>query len=253
MKIDFVRLLVAVAVSLSAIGCTSVQVNVKQADKADQAARVLRTQIEFVDRTYQTIPYAIVEQEPKQRDVYKYVVFHDPLEVSFYSVSGRLAGVPGRLFRIRLKRAYAWIEPGTQKDFAISLAAMEDTIRSHASVYMPRPEDSDFKVEPAETRFARLLISAGDPFSYPYSEREAGFIDRKTDSRFALLYVDRPCRITGSIQANDGTFKHDLVFNQAGLHWMHVQAVGEKGALVTRLDPVGPVSVYVRYINLLPR
>lgn len=253
MKTGFFRMLAAIALVLGATSCTSLQVDVKQADKLDPSARVLRTRIEFVNQTYQTIPDAIVEQDSRQRDVYRYVTFHDPMEVNFYSVSGRVAGVQDRFFRIRLKRAYAWLESGTQKDFAISLASIEEALRSHASVYAPKPEDSHFMVEPADTRLARLTLSAGDPFTYPYSEHEAGFIDRKTGGFAALLYVDRPCQITGTIQANDGVFEHALSFDKAGLHWIYVHPKHEGRMQVTRRDPEGPVAVYVRYANLQDR
>lgn len=243
----------ALILALALTACVGPQVNTRLADKADPADRVLRTRIEFVDRTYRAIPYSVVDQDPGQRTVYPNIVFHDPIELSLYAVPGRLAGMPERFFRVRLKRAYAQLEPGTQKDFAISLAAVERMLAERASIYVPRPEDSNFRVQPADTRFVRLVLSAGDPFTYPYSERESGFVDRKTESRFTLLYVDRPCRIAGSIQANDGLFRHELVFDRAGLHWLHIQPTGERGALVSGLDPEGPVHVYVRYPDLNPK
>lgn len=220
-------------------GCTGIQVNVNQADKADPSARVLRTRLEFVDQSYRIIPFSRSEEQNPS--------YPDPIEVNFYSIAGRLAGADvDRFFRIRLKRAHSWIEAGTQQDFAISLKAIENLISGRAASYIARPEDSEFKVEPADSKFARLVLSAGNPFLYPYDERNAGFIDGKTGNHFALVYVDRPCRITGTIQANDGAFRHDLALDKAGLHWVRVQSTGEKNALVTRLDPVSAISVYVR-------
>lgn len=244
------RYMLVLALGLAA--CAGPQVSTRLADRADPADRVLRTRLEFVDRTYRAIPDSVVEQDPRQRTVYPYVVFHDPIDLNFYAVPGRLAGMPERFFRIRLKRTYAQLEAGTQKDFAVSLAAVERMLAERASVYVPRPEDSDFSVQPADTRFARLILSAGDPFTYPYSEREAGFVDRGTEGRFVLLYVDRPCRIAGTIQANDGLFRHQLVFERAGLHWLRIWPTAGGGARVTQLDPEGPVSVYVRYPDLRP-
>jgi hypothetical protein len=242
------RMLIAAGLSSMAAACTTVQVDVSRADKAGEAARVLRTRIDFVDSSDRVIPYTIIEQKPDERATYKHVSFPDPIEVNFYSVSGRLAGSEiDRFFRVRLKRTHAWIESGTQADFALSLAAIEEMIRARAAAYVPKPEDKDFNVAPADARFARLIVSAGSPFLYPYDEREAGFIDRTTGDHYALLYVDRPCRITGTIRANDGAFRHDLSFGKAGLQWVRIQPVGEADSLVTRLDPAGAVVVYVRH------
>jgi hypothetical protein len=247
MKPAFNKIPIAVAVSWILLACTTVQVNVKEVDRADKSARVLRTRLDFVDQTYQAIPYSIVEQKSGDRGVYKHVSFPDPIEISLYAVSGRLAGGEAdRFFRIRLKRAFASLESGTQQDFAISLATVEAMISSRAALYVPKPEDSDFRVEPADTRVARLILTAGDPGYYPYFERESGFIDRNTGSHFALLYVDRPCRIAGVIKANDGTFRHDLHFARAGLHWIQLQGTAEKTTFVTPRDPSGSVVVYAR-------
>ncbi len=231
-------------------GCSDMQVNTRHIDKIDQAERVLRTRIEFVDRAYREIPYEIVEQEPGKRREYQHVIFDDPLELSFYQASGRLADKASRFYRIRLKRAYSWLESGTQKDFAINLSAIERELGGHASTYIPHPEDIDFRVEPSNTRLARLILSAGSPFSYPFGEHEAEFIDRKTRSRFALLYVDRPCHISGAIKVNDGLFRHELKIEKAGLHWMQIQPVENRSAFVSLANPEGPVSVYVRYFQL---
>ena len=247
MKTGFAGISIFVAVSLIVTACTSAVVNVNQADKADRFARVLRTRLEFVDQASQAVRYPIVEQKASERDGYRNTSFPDPMELSFHAVSGRLAGRDvDRFFRIRLKRAYSSLEPGTQDDFAISLAAIENMISTRASAYVPKPEDDGFKVEPADTRFARLVLSAGDPFYYPHFEREAGFIDRKIGSDFALLYGDRPCRISGAIRANDGVFRHELSFDRAGLHWMRIQSTGEGTMLVTRSDPSSSPVVYAR-------
>ncbi|HRH81197.1 MAG TPA: hypothetical protein PLW81_09150 [Thiobacillaceae bacterium] len=240
MKPRLAGVFIIVVLSLIA-ACTGIQVNVNQADKADPSARVLRTRLEFVDQTYQAIPFSRIEQQPGNPS------YPDPIEVNFHSVAGRLAGPDvERFFRIRLKRAHSWIEPGTQQDFAISLKAIENLISGRAASYFARPEDSEFKVEPTDTKFARLVLSAGNPFLYPYDERNAGFIAGKTGDQYALVYVDRPCRITGTIQANDGAFRHDLALDKPGLHWVRIQSTGAKSARVTRLDPAGAISVYVK-------
>lgn len=247
MRYSLTGRLLAAAMALTVSACTGIQVNVADAGKAGPAARVLGTRLEFVDRGYRAIPDAIVEQKSDQRDLFRHVPFPDPIEVSFYSLSGRPAGREvDRFYRLRLKRAHAWIEAGTQQEFALSLAAIEEAIRGRATRYRPQPEDRDFKVEPDDTALARLILSAGDPFLFPYNEHEAGFIERQTRDLFALLYVDRPCRITGAIQANDGLYRHDLAFNAAGLYWIRLQPAGDGSGLVTRNDPAGAVAVYSR-------
>ena len=228
-------------------GCAGPQVPVRDADRARPEDRVLRSRIEFVDRAFRVVPDAIVEQPPGERTTYRHIGFDDPLELSFHAVPGRLAGWSERFFRIWLKRRHAWLEAGTQGDFAFSLAAIEGLLATRAAAHAAHPGDGDFRVEPADTRFVRLTLSAGSPYLYPYGDREAGFVERDTREQFVLLYVDRPCRISGGIRTNDGEYRHELAFDRAGLHWLHVRRTGERGAFVTPRAPAGPVSVYVRY------
>ncbi|MBL8486652.1 MAG: hypothetical protein JNK22_06170 [Rhodocyclaceae bacterium] len=233
--------------ALALAGCAGPQVDRRDAARAPAEDRVLRTRIEFVDRGLRAVPDAIVEQPPGERATYRHIGFDDPLELSFHAVPGRLAGLPERFYRIWLKRRHAWLEAGTQGDFAFSLAAIEGLLAARAAAYAAHPGDGDFRVAPADTRFVRLTLSAGSPFLYPYGDREAGFVERDTRDLFALLYVDRPCRISGAIRTNDGEYRHELAFDRAGLHWLHVRRTGERHALVTPRAPAGPLSVYVRY------
>lgn len=246
MKIHPASLLTALLPLLVA-ACAGVQVDAGTADRADASARVLRTRLESVDRAFRSIPRTDANQMSAKGDSASLPALPDPIELNFHSIAGRLAGPDAeRFFRIRLKRAHAGLEAGRQDDFAFSLAALEQMLGERAKVLAARPEDAGFEAVPAEARFARLILSAGEPAYYPYFEREAGFLDTAGGDQFALVYVDRPCRITGAIRADDGVFRHELAFDTAGLHWIRIEVTGERTAKVTRQSPAGPLIVYVR-------
>jgi len=237
---------------LSVYGCAGPMVSVRSADRAPPEDRVIRTHIEFVDSEYRAIPKAIVKQ-PSQKG---FEEFHKVLWLSLYAVPGRIAGIPQpRFFELILKSedaTGAWMEPGTQENFALSLGKLEHMLAKHASTYVPRPEDSNFTVEPADTRFARLtLTTSGSSISYMF-QHESGFVEDATRDHYVLVYVDRPCQISGDIQPRDGLYQHKLTFDRPGLHWLHVHKTGERAATVTVGDPVGPVAVYVRYDRVAP-
>lgn len=237
---------------LSLYGCVGPMVSVKSADRAPPEDRVFRTRIEFVDSEYRAIPKAIVKQ-PSQKG---FEDFHKVLWLSLYPVPGRIAGIPQpRFFEQILKSEDAigaWMEPGTQEDFALSLGQLERMLARHASAYIPRPEDSNFTVEPADTRFVRLTLTASaSPIFYMY-QHESGFIEQTTRDHYVLVYVDRPCQISGDIKPRDGLYRHKLTFDSPGLHWLHIHKTGERTATVTVGDPVGRVSVYVRYDRVAP-
>ncbi|TXH74919.1 hypothetical protein [Thiobacillus sp.] len=237
---------------LSLYGCVGPMVSVRSADRAPPEDRVIRTHIEFVDSEYRTIPKVIVKQ-PSQRG---FEEFHKVLWLSLYPVPGRIAGIPRpRFFEQILKSEEAtgaWMESGTQENFALSLAELEHMLAKYASGYVPRPEDHNFTVEPADTRFVRLTLTAsGSSFSY-MDQHESGFVEHATRDHYVLVYVDRPCQISGDIQPNDGLYRHRLTFDRPGLHWLHINKMGERTATVTVGDPVGPVAVYVRYDRVAP-
>ncbi len=236
--------LIAISVIFAA-GCAGVQVPVHKAEAPDSPARVLRSRIEFTDRHLVAIPYSIVEQDSGQRTAFRHITFADPIEVSFHSL-GLSVSTPQRLYHLRLKRKYAWLEAGTQQDFAIDLNVLEELIRPTAAPLLAQAGGETLAVSPAETRVARLMLSAGDPFNYPYGEFEAGFIDRRSGLHYVMIYVDRPCRISGVIAAREGTIAADIELSGSGLQWVALEQTGERSFRLFRGEPTGTTAIYVR-------
>lgn len=227
-------LLIAVA------GCAGVQIDATQADRTPGS---LRTRIEFVDRN-QGLLFNPAESPSPGPDIPRApFAFADPLELSFHAIPGGLIGPTQRFFRIRLKRAHSKLEAGSQGDFAFDLNALTERISPLAAPLPVNPDD--LVADPADTRLARLIVSVGDPFYYPFAEREAGFRDPAGPTRYALLFVDRPCRIWGRVQAQDGTYIHDLTFERAGLHWVRLSPPRNNTVMVQAGEPPHPPVVYV--------
>lgn len=224
--------------------------------------RPLRTRLEFVDKRLNTIPEEILRSEAKRSAVYPGGRFPDRLWLAYGYTPGRPAGpaAPDLLFRFSLHRDKPALERHSQQDFEVNLGFIERSLARTAAPMSSRPEDQGLAVSPADARIARLLFGLFDSLHYPIPA-VVGFIDRASGAQLALLYADRPARITGRIDlAHTGTFvdadatararftgsfDHDIRIPSAGLHWLQIREVGPRSFHVSRVEPAGPVTVFV--------
>lgn len=224
--------------------------------------RLLRTRLEFVDKRLNAIPEAILGSEAKRRAAYPGGRFPDRLWLAYGYTPGRPAGpnAPDLLFRFSLHRDKPALERQSQQDFEVNLGFIERSLARSAVPLASRPEDLGLAVSPADARIARLLLGLFDSLHYPIPA-VVGFIDRASGTQLALLYADRPARITGRIdlartgtfvdadaatQARfTGSFDHDIRIPSAGLHWLQIREVGARSFHVSRVEPAGPVTVFV--------
>jgi hypothetical protein len=100
-----------------------------------------------------------------------------------------------------------------------------------------------WKIEPAETRFARLATT----ISYSGTDKGRlliGFRDSVSKKSLVLVFFDRPCRLTGTAQ-NHGPYGEtientiDVTVKSAGLNWLETT---EKGTAIyiTNATAVAP-------------
>lgn len=226
------------------------------------AAAPLHTRLEFVDTRLQPIPLEILDAPPRSRRLYQAARFPDPLRLQIGHVAGHLAGPAAAVDRtLLLKRSqHVALERQTQGGFTLDLADLERALAAAATGLAPRPEAPGFSIHPAATRLARLQLASLDNLWQPVPA-VTGFLDRGSGDELALVYVDRPSRISGRIDLGrtgtfvdafaetrtrfTGLYDHDLDLPRAGLHWVRIQHAGEGRFRISRSEPAGPVIVFV--------
>ena len=105
------------------------------------------------------------------------------------------------------------------------------------------------KIEPAEARIARLapLALQADGIEQVAT---ANWIDGATHEQLMLVYVDRPCRITGALARNDYTVRYSVRAAAAGYIWIAGRQ-GEDG-LHLYTEVAQPATVYLALTPAVP-
>ena len=105
------------------------------------------------------------------------------------------------------------------------------------------------KIEPAEARIARLapLALQADGIEQVAT---ADWIDGDTHQQLMLVYVDRPCRITGALVRNDYTVRYNVRAAAAGYIWIAGRQTQDGQHLYTEVAQ--PATVYLALTPAVP-
>ena len=105
------------------------------------------------------------------------------------------------------------------------------------------------KIEPAEARIARLtpLALQSDGIEQVAT---ADWIDGATHQQLMLVYVDRPCRITGALVRNDYTVRYNVRAAAAGYIWIAGRQTQDGQHLYTEVAQ--PATVYLALTPAVP-
>jgi hypothetical protein len=98
------------------------------------------------------------------------------------------------------------------------------------------------KIEPAEARIARLTPLVLQPDGVD-PVATADWIDGVTHQQLMLVYVDRPCRITGALARNDYTVRYSVRAAAAGYIWIAGRQTQDGQHLYTEVTQ--PATVYL--------
>lgn len=232
------------------------------ATSSEPGDETLRTRIEFVDTSLAPIAHDLLQRPFADRPRMRHLRAPDPIELLFAAVPGRLAGPGGHLvLRQRLRRDASMMEAESQRSFGINLGYMQRSLDRFATAYLPRPEDQGVRVDPDTTRLARLALAVAEPGQVQPYPAITSFIDGASGLENLLLFVDRPCRISGRVDlARNGTFTdtdpelrrrftglfdHAIEMPSGGLHWLLVTPAGERQWRVSRAPPPRSALVFV--------
>lgn len=104
--------------------------------------------------------------------------------------------------------------------------------------------------EPAQTRVTRI-----GTFPYSYASAKmigaGGFINPASRNTMILVYVDRPCEITGEVTLDNMHYSHDLIFSQKGFHWIEVIKRSRHAFVLRTYNGEENINFSVRIENLL--
>ena len=136
--------------------------------------------------------------------------------LSFPVIAGSVIGKPGNTDLVALTAQIG-------DNLRLSEATLLNGLQSAATTIDPDHAAHGLVVDPADTRFARLA-TMGSSKSIIETVDSALFVDPSTRVAVVLLYFDRPCRVSGTVnmgQSRQATY--DIVIPNAGLHWAYVQ------------------------------
>ena len=105
------------------------------------------------------------------------------------------------------------------------------------------------KIEPAEARIARLTPLVLQPDGID-PVATADWIDGVTHQQLMLVYVDRPCRITGALVRNDSTVRYSVRAATAGYVWIAGRQTQDGQHLYTEVAQ--PATVYLALTPAVP-
>lgn len=217
--------------------------------------------LEFVDPDLQPVAAQNLAAAERWRAAYPRAAFPGTaVWLAFGIAPGRPAG-PSEVrpyLRLLLAREPPLLERRYQGDFEVDLERAERELAAAAAPLAHRPEDDGLAATPADCRIARLQLGLYDSLHYPMAAT-VGLVD--SAEQVALLYTDRPCRISGAIDLQRsatfvdldpalrarfaGRYEHDIDLPGAGLHWMRIQRDGPGSFSVRRTDaPSGMLRVF---------
>ena len=105
------------------------------------------------------------------------------------------------------------------------------------------------KIEPANARIARLAPLALQPDGIE-QVATVDWIDGATHERLMLVYVDRPCRITGAFVRNDYTVRYNVRAPAAGYIWIGRRKTEDGEEMYTEVAK--PETVYLALTPAVP-
>lgn len=245
----------AMAVGVAAVGAGSPEVAGAAADPAQPA------RLEFVDPDLRPVPAQALASAQAWRQFYPRAGYPgSAVWLAFGIAPGRPAGLAASrpYLRILLAREPPLLERRHQGAFEIDLGRAQRELAAAATSLAGAPEDDGLAAAPADCRIARLVLGLFDTLHYPMAAM-VGFVDG--GEQLALLYTDRPCRITGTIALQRsgsfvdldpalrerfaGRYEHDIDTPSAGLHWLRVRRLGPGTFSVTRTElPAGTLAVF---------
>ena len=113
-------------------------------------------------------------------------------------------------------------ETGNLRQFSLDLNALAASTGQYAEPLTAAALAQGFRIEPAETRIARVGTYNYDALTGAAIGGTA-FIEPVDRGLLILIYVDRPCRLSGTVRVSETqSAELDALVPDAGFHWLRV-------------------------------
>lgn len=147
------------------------------------------------------------------------------------AIAGAIAGSP--------KRTLQTVRIAKLPTIEIDLNSFSAAIEPQAATMIATEAAAGLQIAPADTKFARastLLEWRGTPGS----RLHIAFNDADDSSILTLVFLDRPCRLTGTVKRDHSTTVYDVTIEKAGLSWLVLTPKGSAESVVH----AAPVAIH---------
>ncbi|QBK05019.1 hypothetical protein DW355_09775 [Hylemonella gracilis] len=137
-------------------------------------------------------------------------------------------------FRVVVIEGAIWGPPGKEENLleqvevgsvvSLDMGRLLQIGSRYASTVTADASNADLVVAPRDMRFARLGTFPAKPLTNQ-SIGSGSFLDKQSRDFLALLYVDRPGLISGTLRAGNVEGKVHVSIDKAGLHWIKMKEV----------------------------
>jgi TonB family protein len=155
----------------------------------------------------------------------------------------RLGFVAGAIYGPVVKRAQD-IQGERGRRVQIDLANLAREAEAAAATLRADLKEKGLRVEPEETRFAR--VSNGARIIGVDEVNVSGFVSMKDGTLLHLAWFDRPCRIRGEHETSTSVTEYAIEIEKAGLHWIWDEFIGDKRHRIRNVDTAGDLALVAR-------
>jgi len=203
------RYLLNVILVVTVAGCAFPRPGMVMPD--DTTIYEIYSRVEFIDRERQPVK---VEHPPKNI-LLLFPYIPGAIAGTFNTAPLESTGVnEDSVFRLDLGTIATWV-------------LAQGTTPLNESVYT-----KGLIIHPASTRFARIATLAVDAET-KNNLGPSSFIDEETREYLLLVYVDRPCSMTGNTQIGPFTNIYDVRLGHPGFHWLRAHQIGKRSFIVS--------------------
>jgi hypothetical protein len=161
--------------------------------------------------------------------------------------SARLGSIPGMIFGDP-RAPFGRVTMNTDHSLSVDLSRLQE-VGKHATRITAEGVEFGWKIHPVETRFSRVSTTF-DFVGSALDVNKVGFFDLEGNDVLLLVFFDRPCRLTGTINIPPGEadfthYLYDVTIDKAGFNWLAIHKDQKPGWAIVRHAAASVRPVYM--------